>query len=518
MAKRWIVHNKNLPIGFLTAQEVQDYLRSGRIDPFDFVSAENSNIKVRIIEADELFGAEERPRAEQFGSEKPEQRTSVSAAQSHLVEANQSTMILDTPQAFKLPELPAQLAGDEIKITKPLLIQRPRQFQALAAHSALLKKIQSRPAIRPASAKKYIVRISKTKFLGPVDSASILDLWNRGLVAKNARVELIADGLSVKMDKFIQALQPLEFASPHSQNSLSNLPLEIILVLITILLGFGFYILLSHGKKSPQPKPVTSTVQTPQIDRVSASPPQSPLTADTQPSNPKLPSDTQKELSSKLSPEKLLPDTQKLRSAIDSQQTPRDSQQTPRKNLKSKPRNINRLRQKPKQIDPPKTKNFPVAKANLNSKSPILMKPSITKIAAAETGVVGKSADQSRVSAKTAAETGVVGKSADQSRVSAKTITSAKSSTNPTTKLEPKVSPQPLISSASLFTYNPAAIERCNAKCRLPVLSAKGEEMMAVFFKVAYADAFRKKKGRAQIKGRIQNIDGLTQIIVEKVE
>ena len=55
MAVRWLIFSAGGQLGPWSASRIRDELRGGRIDPFDLVAIEGSQIKRPLVEVDEIF-------------------------------------------------------------------------------------------------------------------------------------------------------------------------------------------------------------------------------------------------------------------------------------------------------------------------------------------------------------------------------------------------------------------------------------------------------------------------------
>ena len=56
MAVRWIIYPKSgNQLGPMSGDEVRVALRSGDVDPFDFVARAGSNSRIELVEVDEIF-------------------------------------------------------------------------------------------------------------------------------------------------------------------------------------------------------------------------------------------------------------------------------------------------------------------------------------------------------------------------------------------------------------------------------------------------------------------------------
>ena len=55
MAGRWIVHRNDQQLGPYGAEEIRQGLRDGHFDPFDLISREGSHVRIELMEIDEIF-------------------------------------------------------------------------------------------------------------------------------------------------------------------------------------------------------------------------------------------------------------------------------------------------------------------------------------------------------------------------------------------------------------------------------------------------------------------------------
>jgi hypothetical protein len=199
LTKRWFIYKGDKPTGPYAALEIRQLLREGVVDPFDFVSQEGSQLKLELVEVDEIFSNENMSHevsmqaasgadafvaqiADLSDSDGPKSISNESGAPSV-----GSTAVRSSPA----PTL--ALASDIRKIGNSENLPAP-----IAQAYAAGKKKRRDP-------KRYHLIDTKGRVLGPLSPGEIQSLYYRGVVDKNVKVMRDGSKSAVAIAKFVSA-------------------------------------------------------------------------------------------------------------------------------------------------------------------------------------------------------------------------------------------------------------------------------------------------------------------------
>jgi hypothetical protein len=179
MADRWIIHSRNRTLGPWSNDQVREELRLGKIDPFDMVSKEHSNLKRPLVEIDEIF-----------------QSTRVQMA-----EVVQDRATIERSQGGDQGTVISPLAAGAEAVSKVDLRMRPRQFEALAAEAKVEMPVPKQ------GSRSYMVTDSTGRRMGPMSSSELMDFWQRGMFDSRAIVQRRDQEKKITIEKFISFYQ-----------------------------------------------------------------------------------------------------------------------------------------------------------------------------------------------------------------------------------------------------------------------------------------------------------------------
>ena len=199
MTKRWFIYKDDKPTGPYSALEIRQLLREGVVDPFDFVSQEGSQLKIELVEVDEIFSNE---------------NISYDASQQAASgEEGFIGQIADRSYSDKQKSPGYDPAGAPIGSTAPR--SAPAQQLVLASDMRKIGSSGTLPVpISQAYAagkkkrrdpKRYHLIDPKGRVLGPLSPGEIQSLYYRGVVDKNVKVMRDGSNSSVAISKFVAA-------------------------------------------------------------------------------------------------------------------------------------------------------------------------------------------------------------------------------------------------------------------------------------------------------------------------
>lgn len=225
MSSRWVIYSGSEQFGPWNASRIRDELRAGRVDPFDMVCLEGSQIKKPLIEVDEIFESS----AIQAAAIIPNETLPLKASSSDVSIDNGPSMrpklkvVGDSPDAEKqtskpLPDsnlqrnIDQQFAADLQSQESPdLYPQRPRAFEALAAKDALIapRKVGSLPASARqqtpgVDTKRYIIWRTGRTSDGPYSSREILASWYKKQISSDCSVQRLGHAKRIGIIQFVR--------------------------------------------------------------------------------------------------------------------------------------------------------------------------------------------------------------------------------------------------------------------------------------------------------------------------
>jgi len=199
LTKRWFIYKKDKPTGPYSALEIRQLLREGVVDPFDYVSREGSQLKIELVEVDEIFSNE--------NISYDSQSQAASGDQAFVPQ------IADRSYSDKRKSVPYDSSSPSVGSTTPR--SNPGQHLALASD---LRKIGSSgnlpvPISEAYSAskkkrrdpKRYHLIDPKGRVLGPLSPGEIQSLYYRGVVEKSVKVMRDGSNSAVPVAKFVSA-------------------------------------------------------------------------------------------------------------------------------------------------------------------------------------------------------------------------------------------------------------------------------------------------------------------------
>lgn len=199
MTKRWFIYRDDKPTGPYSALEIRQLLREGLVDPFDFVSQDGSQLKLELVEVDEIFSNENisydasgsaavgnggfvAQIADRSYSEKEQSRSFDSG-----LEVGNLTVARSSPPPTLALASDIRKIGDSGNLPVPI-------SQVYAAG----KKKKRDP-------KRYHLIDPKGRVLGPLSPGEIQSLYYRGVVDKNVKVMRDGSNSAVAIAKFVSA-------------------------------------------------------------------------------------------------------------------------------------------------------------------------------------------------------------------------------------------------------------------------------------------------------------------------
>ncbi len=199
MTKRWFIYKDDKPTGPYSALEIRQLLREGVVDPFDFVSQEGSQLKLELVEVDEIFsnenisydGSQQAASGDAGFVAKIADRSYSDKQKSTPYDSSAPTIEPTAPRSSPASQL--ALASDIRKIGKSGNLPEPIS----QAYSASKKKRRD--------PKRYHLIDPKGRVLGPLSPGEIQSLYYRGVVDKNVKVMRDGSNSSVAIAKFVSA-------------------------------------------------------------------------------------------------------------------------------------------------------------------------------------------------------------------------------------------------------------------------------------------------------------------------
>ncbi len=199
MTKRWFIYKDDKPTGPYSALEIRQLLREGVVDPFDFVSQDGSQLKLELVEVDEIFsnenisydGSQQAASGDSGFVAKIADRSYSDKQKSVPYDSSTPTIEPTAPRSSPASQL--AIASDMRKIGKSGNVPEPIS-QAYAAS----KKKRRDP-------KRYHLIDPKGRVLGPLSPGEIQSLYYRGVVDKNVKVMRDGSNSSVAIAKFVSA-------------------------------------------------------------------------------------------------------------------------------------------------------------------------------------------------------------------------------------------------------------------------------------------------------------------------
>jgi hypothetical protein len=515
MGHRWFIFSAGERYGPWSASRIRDELRAGRIDAFDMVAVEGSEIKRPLVEVDEIF---ENSRI-QSAAIVSDVDTLLLAAGSEPAQTNDQPPPLKSARKSsqrKPPEKSPDIQKvdaqrPDMKGTKPEdgleEKSRPRVFEALAAKEAVLdaKDRGVRPVepARRADGKRYMVWTSSRSSSGPHSSSEVIALWYAKKFNASCSIQKLGDGRRIGIEQFIKfyeknqrsgsvVLREVLNAARSSNAASWWLALAVFIAVLLIVAAFLYsssLILTSPGLDEIRP---ASANETAVKDALSRPVPVQPQASETAPTLPKL-SQTIPQAIPRPSLEQ-----QKVSASGD-----RDSPQTPRSEVTNLPTRTKKEHGRSVAVRKPVSNSKQLTRQPVaNRPSPRVgsMPPPQRPIYAPSTPLVAKPGPLPKPSP------------ADRGAVS----TATPSSPGVTTKPMPLTEGQTV--TLTNYRFNSEHLNACEMKCKLKMSGSRGP-VIAVFFKEAFGAQFQGREAGVTVSGIIKRdqASGGLQILVQSV-
>lgn len=194
-APRWKVFKNGNSIGLMSAAEIRQALKDGELDPFDSVSRDGSQIKVEIVEVDEIFNEiSEDQDTQGEGSTQIATVPHKALPNQQSIEFEKDSTIISVP-SYHYYQQPKDSAPQAEASIKPRRRSKPRQnFKT---------KIESTLIIQRKKAKKFYLLDKRNNKLGPLSAGEIQSLYLRGIIEKTTSVQKIGNLKSIPIKTFL---------------------------------------------------------------------------------------------------------------------------------------------------------------------------------------------------------------------------------------------------------------------------------------------------------------------------
>lgn len=166
---RWQVFRRGSYLGIMTAAEIRRALREGAVDPFDLVCREGSQLRVEILEVDEIFTAQEAGASDGF------------------------TQIGSVP-------MPAAAASGMPPTSYVHHIHHQQQYAPASAQQPRMHE----PYGRRKSQKKFYLIDRNGRMLGPLAAGEIQSLATRGIIGGGVYVQRMGDPKKISLSSFLR--------------------------------------------------------------------------------------------------------------------------------------------------------------------------------------------------------------------------------------------------------------------------------------------------------------------------
>lgn len=209
MEARWYIHRDGEQVGPLTAAEIRNGLREGSVDPFDLVAREGSNLRVELVEVDEIFVNErnesstkinidssERQLETQsngFGAAANEARTRISLIK-NVPETRVETTQVPVAEAViaEVPRLKTEvLVQSGVNLKSPVELQSKQEGQKRATPASIREP------------KRYHLMNKQGRFVGPLSAKEVVALFFKGTVDRSFFVVKNNAKTPVSIEKFV---------------------------------------------------------------------------------------------------------------------------------------------------------------------------------------------------------------------------------------------------------------------------------------------------------------------------
>ncbi len=223
MSGKWLIHHGAERLGPWDPAEVRRALRDGRIDPFDLVSREGSQVKLELINVDEIFAPQKSD---------PAPTAVIPAAKKGEAAVSDLARTRTQARASK-PVAPAALADtvtDDGKTgRRPAAAPVPESAknQESAAEASAVRPADPAAEKKPRrkDAKRYFLHDRKKRVLGPLSAREIQSLFYRGIVDQSVKVAKDPKSKPIPVAQFIAAYagaKAAHFKSFHTRLDLDT--------------------------------------------------------------------------------------------------------------------------------------------------------------------------------------------------------------------------------------------------------------------------------------------------------
>lgn len=275
MAKIWYIHREGASEGPYSSEEIRQALREGTIDAFDFVSRKGSEIRLEIVEVDEIF------------------KTDITFIEEQTQVSQESYPV----EALKVSgRVAPQSASSSTRISPS-----PANERHSRKHKAY-------------NAQKFFVVSKKGHKLGPLSALQIQSMYFKGRIPSNSMILKIDSNVKVPINRFMKVYRRgrsapnIKMAPPSPVMKLARLSrgthygfkhmILLGLLLFTTVFFSTMYFMEKNSNQSPKGEPSHSSALRKGSD--SRKMPQSD-------SRPLPPPKKQTNLTKRLSPTKALP-------------------------------------------------------------------------------------------------------------------------------------------------------------------------------------------------------------------
>lgn len=223
-------------LGPFTAAEIRNGLRDGSMDPFDLVGREGSNLRVEMVEVDEIFVSEPASLGKTGEGSDVATTTQIPKKEIAVAAAEEDTRLSQSQaSSVVLSDLtPAVSAVAEIQINQRPLADALRNHHGVRQQSVAEKKIgaRARKAAAPSPVRdpmRYHLIDRKGRSIGPISAREIVALFLKGVVDRSCFVIKNNINSRVPVEKFVMVYarqengrrkQSFEIAEPSRFNSM----------------------------------------------------------------------------------------------------------------------------------------------------------------------------------------------------------------------------------------------------------------------------------------------------------
>lgn len=454
----------------MTAAEIRRALREGVVDPFDLVCREGSQLRVEILEVDEIFTARQ---------EEPE---------------DGYTQLSSLPMAANAAPQPQYVHHIHHQSIPVSYVPKPIGQE-------------DQQAARRKSLKKFYLIDRNHRVLGPLAAGEIQSLATRGIVGKGVLVQKMGDQRKVSLASFLRSYAQLNAgvrgvdlrssralngvyrggSSRRSRRNDSFFP-YLMVILVGAILGFLVYF-ASHPQKDGDGRRVKHR-QERRIQKRARGETQAPTLRRIAPKKEKSRNRAKPKV---VTIERRAPVAVSVKREVKRvegrREWPGNGVQKAKRETKKSVKEKRQVRAAPPKKREPERRPTPAPRPDPVVRAPIPVKKPVVAVAPRPEPAP------------------------------------APKPTPPKPRPQPRpVAPPPKpaalvdgeVATLSAMSYSVSELDECPIKCKLR-FSKSGLTVTAIFFKGAHLDALLAKNGSATISGRIKKQGGETQIFLESV-